>query len=185
MRGRFFTGTAAVVGVLLILTGCGAVGRGGHKGNAGPAPKPLEVMDRMRTDVRAAVQAVMPQEKLREPTYDSQNCSYSKWSDTSGSSKIVTIEVIAVDGAVSESRSVAEMVGVMVSALQGRGWKIVNPDKYGASDPTKEMAKPGIAGSVRLAGGRTDVGKGESVPTVNGTMFSDCLPNPDAKSAKS
>lgn len=178
MRGRFFTGTVAMVGVLLILTGCGAGGHSGQKGNPGPAPKPLEVMDQMRADVQAAVQAVMPGEKLREPSYDSQNCAYSKWRDTSGSSKIVTIEVVAVDGPVSDARSVKEMVGVMVSTLQGRGWKIVNPDKYGASDPTKEMAKPGIAGSVRLAGGRTDVGKGESVPTVNGTMFSDCLPNP-------
>ena len=54
-RSRFFTGTVAVVGVLMILTGCGSAGGSGHKANSGPAPKPLEVIDRMRADVQAAV----------------------------------------------------------------------------------------------------------------------------------
>ncbi len=182
MRGRFFTGAAAVVGVLLVLTGCGALGRGGgHKGNSGPAPKPLEVLDAMRGDVQAAVRSAMPGKRLVQPDHDSQNCAYSKWSDTSGSGRIVRSETVAIDGDDSDARPVDEIITVMVTTLRERGWRIVDPGKYGADDPTRELAKPGIAGSVRLAGSRIGTGRGKSYPTVNGAMFSDCLPDPEKK----
>lgn len=179
MRGRFFTGSAAVVGVLLVLTGCGALG-GGHRSSGGPAPDPAHVIDGMRADVRAAVQAAMPKRTLAEPTYNRQNCASSKWRDTSGSSKIVRSETVGIDGDETDTRPVDEIIGVMVTTLQGRGWKVVHPDKYGAGDPTRDLAKPGVAGYVRLAGSRVNLGRDKAFPTVNGTMFTDCLPNPGA-----
>lgn len=182
MRRRFFTGAAAVVGVLLLLTGCGALGRGGHKANSGPAPKPLDVLDAMRADVQAAVRSAMPGKHLVQPSYDRQNCAYSKWSDTSGSGRIVRSEMVAIDGDDSDARPVDAIIAVMVKTLRERGWRIVDPGRYGADDPTRELAKSGIAGSVRLAGSRIGTERARSYPTVNGTMFSDCLPDPDGRS---
>jgi hypothetical protein len=177
MRGRFFTGTVAMVGVLLILTGCGANGGSGQKGNAGPAPKPLEVMDQMRADVQAAVKFAMPGRELNEPSYDTQNCASSKWRVTPGSSKVVASETVGAIGGVSDKRSADEIVGQVVKALESRGWKI-HDGVFASGDPSKEMTKSGVYGKVQIAAGRHKSSSSETFPTLNATMFSDCLPNP-------
>jgi hypothetical protein len=138
----------------------------------------LEVIDQMRPDVTAAVRAAMPGQTLAEPSYDKENCKTSYWTDTSGSGKIVESEMAGVDGDASDRRPVTEIIAVMIRTLESRGWKL-NEGKYAPTETTKEMAKPGVRGVVRLAGTRIDLGKGKSFPTVNGTMFSDCLPNPN------
>jgi hypothetical protein len=181
MRGRFFTGTVVLVGVLLVLTGCSAVGRGGHKGNSGPAPKPLEVMDQMRADVQAAVKLAMPGRDLNEPSYDRQNCASSKWRDTPGSSKVVESETVGAIGEASDKRSADDIVGKVVQALESRGWKI-HDGVFAPDDSSKEMTKAGVYGKVQIASGRYKSSSSTTFPTLNATMLSDCLPNPDGKS---
>ncbi|WP_433892033.1 hypothetical protein [Streptomyces sp. CA-111067] len=169
----------ALVGVMVLLGGCGVIGgSGGHKGASGPAPKPLEVIDQMRPDVTAAVRAAMPGRELLEPSYDRENCKASRWADTASSGKIIEIEIAGADGGASDRRSVAEIIAVMAKTLESRGWKL-NADRYPPTETTKELTKPDIHGVVHLDGSRIDLGKGRSFPTVNGTMLSDCLPNPN------
>lgn len=174
--------TVTVVGVLLLVTGCGAFGRGGgSKGPSGPAPKPAEVIDAMRADVVAAVRAAMPGRDLNEPSYDHFNCKSSKWSDTSGSSKVVQSESVGAVGAVSDTRSADELVGALVKALTSRGWT-ASDAKSAADAPGKKMAKHGIAGTVQLGASRFTLSSGKTVPMLNAVMSSDCLPNPDTAS---
>lgn len=175
--------TVTVVGVLLLVTGCGAFGRGGGsgKGPSGPAPKPAEVIDAMRADVVAAVREAMPGRELNEPSYDHFNCKSSLWSDTSGAGKIVQSESAGAVGAVSDKRSADELIGVLVKALTSRGWA-ASDAKSAADAPGKKMAKHGIAGTVQLGASRFALSSGKTVPMLNVVMYSDCLPNPDSAS---
>jgi hypothetical protein len=172
----------AMAGVLLlVVTGCGALGRGGHKGPSASAPKPAEVLDAMREDVTAAVRAALPGGVLSAPGYGGFNCKSSKWKDTPGAGEVVKSESYSATGRQQDKdeRSADELVGAMVQALTARGWA-VRAGKFAAGDSAKEMAKPGVAGSVQLSASRFTVTSGRTVPVVNAAAYSDCLPDPDA-----
>lgn len=171
--------TVVLAGVLvLVVTGCGALGRGGHKGSSSSAPKPADVIDAMRDDVVEAVKEAMPGSPLDEPHYGRENCKYSKWKDTDGSGMVVGSESAGATGPTSDKRSESELVDAVVKSLTARGWT-VRQGKFAASDPRKEMAKQGIAGSAQLGASRFTLKSGQTVPIVNVVMYSDCLPDPD------